>query len=172
MLNSEFPPRQNEKACSEAEQKSLLPSPRPLLSQTCLLSTDPSAMANRWVGASYLGSWGQGCLSQPLLRPSCRTYHVLQSRAELSWNSLGGQGPRATLAPRATAVGASYRHRLYLAPRLSDSPINSSAASPAFFRASVSLAPDLAVPVGTASLQNKQQNQYFFHQGRCRVCGL
>lgn len=65
--------------------------------------------------------------------------------------------------PQATALGASHRHSLFLALQCPGSAINSSATSPAFFRVSISLAPDLAVPVGTASLQNKQQNQYFFH---------
>lgn len=68
-------------------------------------------------------------------------------------------------APQATAIGPSHRHRLFLALQWG-SPIISSAPSPAFFRVSISLAPNLAVPVGTVSLQNIQRNQYFFHWGR------
>lgn len=49
-------------------------------------------------------------------------------------------------------------------------PINSPAVSaPPPPSVSISLALDLTVPVGAASLQNKQQNQYFLRQGRCRV---
>lgn len=80
----------------------------------------------------------------------------------------GWQDSRITLVPKATAPRVPHRPRAASAWTHPGRPINRPAARALPSSVSISCALDLAVPVGTASLQNKQQNQYFLHQGRCR----
>lgn len=157
--------------CSAARQFPL--KQRERLAPRCLRCR-PRAASSRVLGP-LRWSPGQGCLTWLPLerRPGLTLRHfqfwLQQGEGELS---RGGREVRFQSNPKAHAPGRPHA-ALFPAPAPHDTPgrrINSPAVRvPPPPSVSISLALDLTVPVGAASLQNKQQNQYLLRQGRCWV---